>query len=257
MKVVAITNQKGGVGKTTTAVNLAAALGALGKKVLIIDLDAQRSASVWCGVRSEDYDTANLLDVIAGEAKLDELVQKTPHAGVDLVPASESLLGAESEMSKGVGAEFWLREQIGAMSDRWDFIFLDCPPELKKMTTSALIAANDVLITTRPGMLDLVGVSTLAKNIELARRRVNPNLEILGVLICQADARTNVFKQTTDLLDVHFPGKLFKTFIRPSVKFAECPSWAQSIINYAPKSPGALDYTAAANEFLQITGGAK
>lgn len=249
-RIFAIINQKGGAGKTTTAVNLSAALGALGKKVLLVDLDAQRSASVWCGCIQEDFESDNLLDVIMGKGSLERLVTPTEIPGVDLVPATESLLGAEAEMSKELGAEFGLREQLAKLPENWDYVFLDCPPELKRVTMAGMIAATDILIVTRPGMLDLLGVATLKANIERAQNRVNPNLKVFGVLISQADRRTGMFKTNLELLRQNFPDKVFDTVIRSSVRFGECPSYAMSILQFDPKGNGAADYTAVAQEFV-------
>lgn len=249
-RVFAVINQKGGAGKTTTAVNLSAALGELGKKILLVDLDAQRSASVWCGCVHEDLESDNLLDVIMGKGELEKLVTPTEMPGIDLIPATESLLGAEAEMSKEMGAEFGLREQISKLPDKWDYIFLDCPPELKRITMAGMIAATDIMIVTRPGMLDLLGVATLKANIERAQNRVNPNLKLFGVLVCQADRRTGMFRSNLELLRQNFPDKVFETIIRSSVRFGECPSYGMSILQFDPRGNGAADYSAAAQEFL-------
>lgn len=253
MKTIAVMNQKGGVGKTTTTIHLAAALGELGKKCLLIDLDAQRTASVWCGVFQEDADSPNnVMNVILGKAKLSELVVPTPFQGVDLVPSTEHLLGAEGYMAVAKNdPQYGLLDAIEGLPKNWDYVFLDCPPELKIITRTAMIAANEILIVLRPGTPDLLGVRTLSTNIEGARRRVNPNLRIGGVLLVQANERTLIYKDCKEKLEKHFPGLVYNASVRMNIRFTELLGHGQVIMTYAPNSPGADDYRIVTAEFLE------
>lgn len=244
-------NQKGGSGKTTTAVNLAAALGELGKRTLVIDLDPQASATTWLGVKDGGR---GLLDALTnGGGRLDELVLQTSAQGVDLVPSSTWLVGAERALASEVGAETVFRSLLKKLPDRWDFLLVDCPPSLGLLAVSALVATSEILVPVEVSPLALGGLANLTETVDKARERLNPELEISGVLACRVDMRTNLSAEVLDRLRAHFGKRVFQTVIRENVRLRECASFGKPITTYDPRSSGSEDFRAVARELLRRT----
>lgn len=248
MKRIAVAAQKGGSGKTTAAVNLAAALGEKGKRVLVVDLDSQASASGWLGIREGGR---GLFDALASKGELRGHVMQTQTPGVDIVPGSSWLAGLEKALSREVGAETILRQRLEALPRSWDFVLMDCPPSLGVLTIMALVAAQSVLIPVETHVLALSGLAQMLETVELVRERLNPGLRIAGILACRVDARTRHAGEIVGLLRERFKDKVFQTAIRESVRLAECPSFGKSILAYESGSRGAEDFRALARELLQ------
>lgn len=249
MTVVAITNQKGGSGKTTTAVNLAAALAENGKRVLVVDLDAQTSASTWLGVQ-DDEDA--LLGVLAGQRALASAVRSTAFTRVDVVPASGALATAERALASEVGAELMLRHAIASLPrDRWDFILLDCPPTLGLLSVAALAASDEVLVPVEAHVMALAGLASLVQTVERVQHRLSPRLRLTAILACRVDSRKNLCQDVIATLRDRFGHKVLQSVVRENVRLAEAPSFSQPITFYDAKSTGADDYRAVAAELLK------
>lgn len=249
MRTIAITNQKGGSGKTTTAVNLASALAEKGKKVLVVDLDPQASATSWFGIADGGK---RLLEVFTDNVNLVDVAESTNVANVWIAPSSNWLLGVEKALSGEVGAETIFRDAIGRIpKGRWDFILLDCPPSFGLLSISALVAAQEVLVPVEASSMALTGLAKLVQTLEQARKRLNPKLSLSAVLPCRVDARSNIAKDVISKLRGHFGNKVFDTVVRESVRFREAPSHCKPITTYAPSSPGAEDYRSVAAELLR------
>jgi len=247
MRTIAAINQKGGAGKTTTAVNLAACLGEKRRRVLVIDLDPQANASMWLGVR--DGGRA-LLEFFTGETELADEILESASEGVSIIPSALSLSGVEKALQGEVGAELLLRQGLTGLTD-FDYIIMDCPPSLGLLTVNALAAAGEVLIPVEAHVLALNGLSALVKTIEVVRERLNDKLEMAGILACRVDMRTNLSKEVVERLRNTFPETTYKSVIHENVRLAEAPSFAKSIIEYAPSSVGAADYRAFAREVIR------
>jgi len=249
MRTIAVTNQKGGSGKTTTAVNLAAALAETGRKVLLIDLDPQASASSWLGVADGGK---GLFELLVGNGNLVDLVHETAFAGVGLVPGSNWMVGVEKAMAGEVGAETVLRKAIQSLPrNRWDIVLLDCPPSLGLMVVSALVAAQEVVVPVEAHVMALSGLANLLQTVERVKERLNPALAISTILPCRVDARKNLSKEVVERLRSRFGRLVPPTVIRENVRLAEAPSFEQPITAYSPDSSGAVDYRAAAGELLK------
>jgi chromosome partitioning protein len=246
MQTVAILNQKGGSGKTTTAVNLSAALGELGRRVLLVDLDPQASASRWLAV---DDVAGALYDVLVQRQALEPYVQPTGVPGVDLVPARQDLAVAELEARRKPGAELVIRAALAKLPRRWDVALLDCPPSLGLLTINALAAADEVLVPVEAHILALEGLADLLGTIELVREALNPGLRVSGVLACRV-SRTRRTREVVALLHQQFPETMLDTAVRESARLAEAPAFKQPILSYAPDSTGAEDYRAIAAAWL-------
>jgi len=249
MKICAFFNQKGGSAKTTTTVNLAAALGEKGKRALVVDLDPQASASSWLGTRDGGR---GLLGVFTESGRLGDLVTETAVPGVDLIPGSSWLMGTERAVAGEPGAEIILRRALGGLpSGRWDFAFLDCPPSLGFLAVSALVAARGVLVPVEASTLALGGLAALLQTAERVKERLNPDLEVSGLLICRTDGRTRLSRDLEERLRERFGGLVFRSTIRENIRLREAWSFSQPITLYAPRSAGAEDYRRAASEFLK------
>lgn len=259
MRSLAVINQKGGVGKTTTAVNLSAALEELGCRVCLIDLDPQAHASLHFGL-SVVNDEVSVYDVLCDDATIAQARQWiTPNLAI--VPANLDLAAAEMELSGEVGREVILRDKLAADSEDFDFLILDCPPSLGVLTLNALTAVNEVFLPLQPHFLALHGLSKLLRTIDIVAKRLNPELRLSGIMLCMFESSTRLGAEVTrdvdEFLCSHAGGegvlagaKFFQTRIRRNIRLAEAPSFGKSILQYAPTSHGAEDYRQLAQEIL-------
>lgn len=248
MRTVAVTNQKGGSAKTTAAVNLAAALGERGQRVLLVDLDPQASASSWLGVKDGGR---GLLEVFTASRPLVELVRETVAPGVELVPASAWLLGVEKALAGEAGAEVILRRGLERLPrDRWGIVLVDCPPSLGILAVSALAACREVLVPVEASTLGLAGLASLRQTVDRVRERLNPQLRLGAILLCRVDSRTNLSREVRESLRESFGPLLLRASIRETVRLREAWSFSKPITQYAPSSAGAEDFRQAAGELL-------
>ena len=254
-RVFTVANQKGGVGKTTTTVNLAAALARGGANVLVIDLDPQGNASTALGVEHR-ADTVSVYDVMINDESIADVIQKSPEFdGLYCLPATIHLAGAEIELVSLVAREQRLRTALDrflAESDTtFHYVFIDCPPSLGLLTINAFVAAREVLIPIQCEYYALEGLSQLLSNIQLIERHLNPRLAVSTILLTMYDSRTNLANQVADDVREHFPKQVLNTLIPRSVRISEAPSYGQSVISYDPTSPGSLSYLEAAAEIAR------
>ena len=254
-RVLTVSNQKGGVGKTTTTVNLAAALARSGARVLVIDLDPQGNASTALGVEHR-ADTPSVYDVIVGEAEMDDVVQKSPEFDhLYCVPATIHLAGAEIELVSLVAREQRLRTALDTYLQEVDepvhYVFIDCPPSLGLLTINAFVAAREVLIPIQWEYYALEGLSQLLNSIKLIEKHLNPDLRVSTILMTMYDGRTNLAQQVVADVREHFPDLVLSTLIPRSVRISEAPSFGQSVISYDQSSAGSLSYLEAAAEIAQ------
>lgn len=249
-KILAITNQKGGVGKTTTAINVAAALAANELRVLVIDSDPQGNATTGMGI-AKDPDRPSLYQVLLGDASVTDAVIHTGFEGLDLIPGDKNLVGANLELVDSDRREFRLREKVRAARESYDFILIDCPPALDLLTLNALIAADSVLVPIQCEFFALEGISELMDTIERIRTSFDHPLEIEGILLTMFDDRTNLTRQVANDLREFFGGQVFQTVIPRSIRLAEAPSHGQSILAYDARSRGAESYIRLAKEILE------
>ena len=249
-RVIAIINQKGGVGKSTTAVNLAAALGEKKYKVLVVDFDPQGNTTSGLGVDKNSI-THSIYDVILNDVPAEEIVQETSSHKVFLLPATIQLAGAEVELVSAIAREMRLKEALQPIQDDYDYVFIDCPPSLGVLTINALTASDSILVPIQCEFYALEGVSKLLESMKMVKTRLNPDLDIFGVLMTMYDSRTSLSKQVAEEVKNYFNDKMFKTVIPRNVRLSEAPSYGMSIIEYDKSSKGAEAYRDLAKEVVK------
>lgn len=250
-RIMAIANQKGGVGKTTTSVNLAACLGILGKKVLLIDIDPQGNCTSGTGIDKENIEKT-IYNVLINEESIQHNIVKTEHENLYLLPSNIQLAGAEIELVPAVSREYKLKNAMDKVKDEFDFIFIDCPPSLGLLTLNALTAANTVLVPIQCEYYALEGLGQLMNTINLVQKHLNTSLQVEGVLLTMFDARTNLSIQVVDEVKKFFKNKVYRTIIPRNVRLSEAPSHGKPIIVYDARCRGAEVYMDLAKEVLDI-----
>ena len=252
-RVIALANQKGGVGKTTTSINLGACLAKLGQKVLLIDADAQGNATSGLGIRKADI-KADVYDVLVNEVPMTDVIIHTSRKNLDIVPATIQLSGAEIELTSQMAREKRLADAVVPIRDSYEYILIDCPPSLGMLTINAFTACDTILIPVQSEYYALEGLSQLLNTIQLVQKHFNPNLKIEGVLLTMLDARTNLGNEVVEEVKRFFKDKVYQTIIPRNVRLSEAPSHGMSIIDYDPSSRGAKEYMALAKEVLAAHG---
>jgi len=257
-RIITVANQKGGVGKTTTTVNIAAAIALSGRRVLVVDLDPQGNASTALGIAHHEG-VAGIYEVLLGSLTIESVLQECPDIpGLWLAPATIDLAGAEIELVSTPRREYRLAESLQDQGlrtptgDPWDFIFIDCPPSLGLLTVNALVAAREVLLPIQCEYYALEGLSQLVRTIEIVRTSLNPALVIGAILLTMYDGRTRLASQVTEDVRSHFGERVLQTVIPRAVRVSEAPSFGQTVLTYDPSSPGALTYRQAATELLSL-----
>ncbi len=252
MHKIAVINQKGGVGKTTTTANLGAALAMKGKRVLLLDMDPQANLTLHLD-RRPDLEARSMTQVLVDDVPIAETIVATSIPGLDLVPADTSLAGVEQVLANRIGRETILREAFDALARGGidpDLVLVDCPPSLGVLSANALVAADSVLVPVQTEYFALQGMAKLFEVVELVKRRLNPTLRVAAILPCMVDLRTNLSAEVVAEIERHFGVHMAKSFIRANVKLAEAPSFGKTIFEHAPDSHGARDYLAFAAELL-------
>ncbi|WP_262315849.1 ParA family protein [Lacticaseibacillus parakribbianus] len=253
VNVIAVANQKGGVGKTTTTINLGACLANAGKNVLIVDADAQGNATSGLGVSKAEV-TKDIYDVLVNEDPIEEAIIKTKHERLAIVPATIQLAGAEIELTNQMAREMRLKLGLDAVKDQYDYILIDCPPSLGQLSINAFTAANSILIPVQSEYYALEGLSQLLNTVRLVQKHFNPSLSIEGVLLTMYDRRTNLGAQVIAEVKKYFADKVYTTIIPRITRLAEAPSYGMPIVDYDPRSKGAEVYNALAQEVLKAHG---
>ena len=249
-KVMAIINQKGGVGKSTTAINLSAALGELGKQVLLVDLDPQGNSSSGLGIEKSQVHNC-VYDVLLNDVAIEDVIIPDVGEGLDLVPATINLAGAEVELVSEMARENRLKDAVGSLRGKYDYVFIDCPPSLGLLTVNALVAADKLLIPIQCEFYALEGVTKLLDSMKRVKTRLNPTLDIFGVLLTMYDGRTTLSRQVVEEVRSYFGKTVFTTLIPRTVKLSEAQSFGQPITQYDPSGKGAQSYVNLAKEVVQ------
>ena len=250
MKILAICNQKGGVGKTTTSINLAASLAHLKNKVLLIDTDPQANATSGVGVDKATI-SQSIYNILVDEVDINDVIVKTAYENLDIVPSSIALAGAEVELVSAISREQRMKNAISEIKEDYDYVIIDCPPSLGLITLNSLTAADGVIIPVQTEYYALEGLSQLMNTFNIVRKHLNSKLDIFGVLLTMTDSRTNISNQVAEQVREHFKDKAFDTVISRTVRLSEAPSFGEPIIEYAKNSNGAKQYLSLAKEVVK------
>ena len=249
MRAIALANQKGGVGKTTSAASLGACLALRGRKVLLVDIDPQSNLSIHLGVNIHE-DRPSMYGLMIGQATAPQVIRNTGIANLDIIPSDIDLAGAEIELVGVVGRETVLKEALSPVLDGYDYLMIDCPPSLGLLTLNALTTVRELLIPLQTEFFALHGMSKLLEAVDVVKRRLNPELEITGIIACMYDGRLHLAREVLANIRQYFGDKVFKTLIRKNVRLAESPSHGKVIFQYDDSSSGAQDYQSLADEVM-------
>lgn len=249
-KIISVVNQKGGVGKTTTAINLAAFLAEMGKFVLLVDLDPQGNATSGLGIDRDNVE-AGIYEALSKQRRIHDIIYNTAQDGLRIAPATQNLAGASIELVDVENREFQLRELLTEVSHAYDYIVIDCPPSLGLLTINGLVAAHELLIPVQAEYYALEGLGQLLKTVELVKTNLHPDLGILGAVLTMFDKRTKLSTEIMNELYKYFPNNIFRSVIPRTVRLAEAPSFGKSILHYEPNGKGAKSYERLAKEIIE------